>query len=429
MKKGSINLLSEEVKKHISSGEVIESPAECVKELVENSLDAGATLVELEVIKGGKRYISVRDNGIGIPSEDIHKAIMSGATSKIRNLEDLQSLSTYGFRGEALHAISLVSKMVLRSRFFQEEVGKEIRVESGKVVSEKPIGMPVGTHVEVYDLFYNLPVRSAFLQKEDMERRKVYKVFKALALANPKTAFRLRAEGKEIYHLKPAMDIKERAEEVFQVKLEHITKEEQSFRVDLLLPLNREGKELFLFINGRPVQNKSLSEYVRKTWGKAGLVLCYVRVPPYLLDVNVHPKKTEVKILKEGNVKNLIRSALETRHRHIPAMLSQKKAEYKTEPELIGIIDNTLIVAKLGDYLYFFDQHLLSERYNYEVLNMQEDKACRSSIKAGDNIDQKKARELLNLWLSFENKEVCPHGRPIYYRIYLGDIYKKLQRG
>ncbi len=423
-----INLLPEEVKSHIASGEVIEGPAECVKELMENSLDAGATFVDVEVIKGGKRYISVRDNGVGIPSEDIHKAIMSGATSKIRSLEDLQSLSTYGFRGEALHAISLVSKMVLRSRFFQEELGKEIRVEGGKVVSEKLVGMPVGTHVEVYDLFYNAPLRIAFLGKEDTERRKIYKVFKVLALANPKTSFRLRAEGKEIYHLKPAVDIKERAEELLQNKLEHITREEDHLRVDLLISVNREGRDIFLFVNGRPVHNKSLSEYVRKAWGKAGLVLCYVRVPPYLLDVNVHPKKTEVKILKEGNVKNLIKSFLETRHRHIPAMLSQKKAEYKTEPELIGIIDNTLIVAKLGDYLYFFDQHLLSERYNYEVLKMEEDRACRSSIKAGDRLDQNKAREFLNLWLSFENKEVCPHGRPIYYRIYLGDIYKKLQR-
>jgi len=423
-----INLLPEEVKSHIASGEVIEGPAECVKELMENSLDAGATFVDVEVIKGGKRYISVRDNGVGIPSEDIHKAIMSGATSKIRSLEDLQSLSTYGFRGEALHSISLVSKMVLRSRFFQEELGKEIRVEGGKVVSEKLVGMPVGTHVEVYDLFYNAPLRIAFLGKEDTERRKIYKVFKVLALANPKTSFRLRAEGKEIYHLKPAVDIKERAEELLQNKLEHITREEDHLRVDLLISVNREGRDIFLFVNGRPVHNKSLSEYVRKAWGKAGLVLCYVRVPPYLLDVNVHPKKTEVKILKEGNVKNLIKSFLETRHRHIPAMLSQKKAEYKTEPELIGIIDNTLIVAKLGDYLYFFDQHLLSERYNYEVLKMEEDRACRSSIKAGDRLDQNKAREFLNLWLSFENKEVCPHGRPIYYRIYLGDIYKKLQR-
>ncbi len=424
-----INLLPEEVKNRISSGEVIEGPAECVKELMENSLDAGATFVDVEVIKGGKRYISVRDNGIGIPSEDISKAVMSGATSKLRTLEDLQSLSTYGFRGEALHAISLVSRMMLRSRFFQEELGKEIRVEAGKVVSEKLVGMPVGTHVEVYDLFYNAPVRSAFLGKEDTERRKIYKVFKALALANPKISFRLRAEGKEIYHLKPAADIKERAEEILQNKLELITREEDHLRVDLLISVNREGRDTFLFVNGRPVQNKSLSEYVRKAWGKAGLVLCYVRVPPYLLDVNVHPKKTEVKILKEGNVKNLIKSSLETRHKHMPAMLSQTKAEYQTEPELIGIIDNTLIVAKLGDYLYFFDQHLLSERYNYEVLKMEEDKACRFSIKAGDRLDQKKAKELLSLWLSFENKEACPHGRPIYYRIYLGDIYKKLQRG
>jgi len=293
-----INLLPEEVKNRISSGEVIEGPAECVKELMENSLDAGATFVDVEVIKGGKRYISVRDNGIGIPSEDISKAVMSGATSKLRTLEDLQSLSTYGFRGEALHAISLVSRMMLRSRFFQEELGKEIRVEAGKVVSEKLVGMPVGTHVEVYDLFYNAPVRSAFLGKEDTERRKIYKVFKALALANPKISFRLRAEGKEIYHLKPAADIKERAEEILQNKLELITREEDHLRVDLLISVNREGRDTFLFVNGRPVQNKSLSEYVRKAWGKAGLVLCYVRVPPYLLDVNVHPKKTEVKILK-----------------------------------------------------------------------------------------------------------------------------------
>ncbi len=424
-----INILPDDVKNRISSGEVIEGPGECVKELMENSLDAGAAFVDVEVIKGGKKYISVRDNGVGIPSEDISRAIMSGATSKIKALEDLQSLSTYGFRGEALHAISLVSRMVLRSRFFQEELGKEIRVEAGKVVSEKLVGMPVGTHVEVYDLFYNMPVRSAFLGKEDTERRKIYRIFKSLALANPKTSFRLKAEGKEIYHLKPAVDEKERAEEIFQIKLEHIIREEGPFQVDLLISVNREGRDFFLFVNGRPVQNKNLSEYVRKVSGKAGLVLCYVRIPPYLLDVNIHPKKTEVKILKEGNIKHLIKSSLELRHGHCSAMLYQKEKVYETDPELIGIIDNTIIVAKFGEYLYFFDQHLLSERYNYEVLKMDADRACRASIKAGDKLDERKVRDLLKFWLSFENKEACPHGRPIYYRIYLGDIYKKLQRG
>ncbi len=423
-----INLLPEEVKNRIASGEVIEGPAECVKELIENSLDAGATLVEVEITKGGKRYIGVRDNGVGIPSEDINKAVMSGATSKLISIEDLQSLSTYGFRGEALHAISLVSKMVLRSRFFQEEVGKEIRLEGGRVVSERAVGMSVGTHVEVYDLFYNMPVRGAFLGREDTERRKVYRVLKALALANPKTSFRLRAEGREIYHLKPAQNIKERAEELFQTKLEHITREEGPFRVDLLISVDGRGKDFFLFVNGRPVQNKGLSEHIRKIYGRVGLLLCYVYLPPYLLDINIHPKKTEVKILKEGKIRSIIKSSFELRHSYSPALLRQRGKEYKIEPELIGIIDNTIIVAKFGEYLYFFDQHLLSERYNYEVLKMDAEKACRLSIKAGDKLDERRAKDLLNLWLSFENKETCPHGRPLYYRIYLGEIYKRLQR-
>ena len=161
-----INVLPEEIKNQIISGEIIEGPAVCVKELMENSLDAKATKVDVEIVKGGKRFIGVRDNGIGIPSEDIKKAILSGATSKIRSLEDLQSINTYGYRGEALHAISLVSRFTLRSRFYQEGVGREIRVEGGKVVAEREVGMPVGTHAEVYDIFYNLPLRRVFFEKD-----------------------------------------------------------------------------------------------------------------------------------------------------------------------------------------------------------------------------------------------------------------------
>ncbi len=424
-----INLLPEEVKSRISSGEVIDGPAECVKELVENALDAGATFVDIEIIKGGKRYIGVKDNGMGIPSEDLRKAILSGATSKIRFFEDLQNLNTYGFRGEALHAISLISRMTLRSRFFQEDVGREIRVEGGKVVSERAVGMPVGTLVEVYDLFYNMPVRSSFLAKEDTERRRVYRIFKALALAKPQTAFRLRAEGREVHSLSQAQGSRERAEELFGKRFEHISKEEGSLKVEFLLSLDREGKDFFLFVNSRPVQNRKLSEYIRRSVGKVGICICYVWLPPHLLDVNIHPKKTEVKIYREGKLKELIRDALELRHSSKPALLRQRENPYTPEPEFVGIIDRTLIVAKYGDYLYFFDQHLLSERYNYEVLKMKEDRACRASIRAGEELDERGAKELLRLWLSFENKEACPHGRPLYYRIYLRDIYKNLQRG
>ncbi len=419
-----INLLPEEVKSRIASGEVIEGPAECVKELMENSLDAEATKVEVEIIKGGKRYIAVRDNGVGIPSEDIKKAILSGATSKIRSLEDLQSINTYGFRGEALHAISLVSRLILRSRFYQEEVGREIRVEGGRVVSEREVGMPVGTHVEVYDLFYNLPLRKAFLKKEDVERRRIYRVFKALALANPSVAFRLEAEGKEVFNFKAVKDLKDRVEEVFEERFEHLSGEEGPFKVDLFL--SDRAKDHFLFVNRRPVSNEALMDYIRRSVDKKSC-LCYIYAPPYLVDVNVHPKKTEVRILREGKLKELIGRLLSNRHL-TGLSLRQKSKEYTLEPELIGIIDNTLIVARYGDYLYFFDQHLLAERYNYEVKGLAPERACRASIKAGDRIDERMAKELLKRWISFENKEVCPHGRPMYYRIYLGDLYKKLGR-
>ena len=285
-----INVLPEEIKNQIISGEIIEGPAECVKELMENSLDAKATKVDVEIVKGGKRFIGVRDNGIGIPSEDIKKAILSGATSKIRSLEDLQSINTYGYRGEALHAISLVSRFTLRSRFYQEGVGREIRVEGGKVVAEREVGMPVGTHAEVYDIFYNLPLRRVFLKKEDVERKRIYSIFKALALANPSVAFRLEAEGKEVFNFKAVDHIKDRVEDIFEERFEHLMGEEGPFKVDLFLSDRARG--LFLFINNRPVNNKSLKEYIKRSTGRWRACVCYIQTPPYLLDVNIHPKKT-----------------------------------------------------------------------------------------------------------------------------------------
>ncbi|MFN4319477.1 MAG: DNA mismatch repair endonuclease MutL [Aquificaceae bacterium] len=421
-----IEILPEEIKSQIISGEIIEGPVECVKELMENSLDAKATKVEVEIIKGGKRFISVRDNGIGIPSEDIKKTILSGATSKIRSLEDLQSLNTYGFRGEALHAISLVSRFTLRSRFYQEGVGREIRVEGGKVVAEREVGMPVGTHAEVYDIFYNLPLRGAFLKREDVERKRIYRIFKALALANPSVAFRMEAEGKEVFNFRAVDYLKDRVEDVFEERFEHLMGEEGPFKVDLFL--SDRARDLFLFINNRPVNNRSLIEYIKRSTGRWKTCVCYIQAPPYLIDVNIHPKKAEVRILREGVLKDLIRRTLSNKNWTGPITLKQSTKGYALEPELIGIIDNTLIVVKYGDYLYFFDQHLLAERYIYEAKGVAAQKACKASIRAGDRIDEKTAKALVESWLRFENKEACPHGRPLYYRLYLGDLYKKLGR-
>ena len=423
---GLINILPDEVKSKIASGEVIEGPAEVVKELVENSLDAGATRIEIEVIKGGKRFIQVKDNGMGIPSEDIEKAILSGATSKITSLEDLQKLYTYGFRGEALHSISIVSRMTLRSRFYQEDSGKEIKVESGNIISRKEVGMPVGTHIEVYDLFYNLPVRRNFLAKEDVEKRKILKIVKTLALTNPSVSFILKSEDKEIINLRFTNNLKDRIENIFEHNFEYLSVEETPFKIDLFIA-SKKASGTYLYINKRPVYNKELIEFLQKTI--RNLCICYIELPPYLIDVNIHPKKYEVKILKENKIKDFIKKALGRKHEiTISVLKNNKTSNLNFDFEVIGIIDNTLIVVKYLDYLYFFDLHLLSERYNHEIVKKSIEEACKTALKAGEKIDVTKAKELVKNWFEFENKETCPHGRPIYYRMYLGDIYKQIGR-
>lgn len=423
-----IILLPEEVRAKISAGEVIEGPAECVKELIENSLDAKASKISLEISKGGKRYISVKDNGEGIFSEDLEKAILRGATSKIRDVDDLLRISTYGYRGEALYAIASVSKLVIRSRHYQEEVGKEIRVEGGRLVGSRHVGMPVGTHVEVFDLFYNLPARRTFLKKQDAERSRIYKVFKLLALANPSVHFKLTSEGREVFNLKPVATFKDRVEELFETGVEALTYQNQHVKVELMVLPLKGKKEAYLFVNRRPILRGTLNEYLKKLSG-TNTIVCFIDLPPYLIDVNVHPKKLEVFIKGENRIKEIILELLNRRHKPIPSsMLKQEVSAYEHKPELVGIIENTVIVAKYGDYIYFFDQHLLSESYNYQILGKGAEKACRSAIKAGKKLSKEEAEELLSLWLTLENKETCPHGRPIYYRIHISEILSKLGR-
>nr|6LZK_A Chain A, DNA mismatch repair protein MutL [Aquifex aeolicus VF5]6LZK_B Chain B, DNA mismatch repair protein MutL [Aquifex aeolicus VF5]6LZK_C Chain C, DNA mismatch repair protein MutL [Aquifex aeolicus VF5] len=295
-----------EVRKVIAAGEVIESPVDVVKELVENSLDAKATKVEVEIVKGGKRLIRVKDNGTGIHPEDVEKVVLQGATSKIETEKDLMNISTYGFRGEALYSISSVSKFKLRSRFFQEKEGKEIEVEAGNILGTRRVGMPVGTEVEVRDLFFNLPVRRKFLKKEDTERRKVLELIKEYALTNPEVEFTLFSEGRETLKLKKS-SLKERVEEVFQTKTEELYAEREGITLRAFVSRNQRQGKYYVFINKRPIQNNNLKEFLRKVFGYKTLVVLYAELPPFMVDFNVHPKKKEVNILKERKFLELVR--------------------------------------------------------------------------------------------------------------------------
>lgn len=426
-----VKILPHQVRSKIAAGEVIESPADVVKELVENSLDANATRIEVDISKGGKRLILVRDNGTGIHPEDIDKVVLEGATSKIGSEKDLMNISSYGFRGEALHSIASVSRLTIRSRYFQEKEGYEVEVEGegGEVVSKSKVGMPVGTEVEVRDLFFNLPARRKFLKREDTERRRIINLIREYALANPDVGFILFSNAREVLNLRPASE-RERAEDVLGERLEPIRGEREFLRLRAYVKRNVSRGEFHLFVNSRPVSSKGMKDFLRKTLGYKTLGVVFLELPPFMVDFNVHPKKREVKFLKERKVLALMRSMLGGRETEF-FTLEQETAPYETEFRILGQLNDTVILAQRGDYLYFFDQHLISERANYEKLKGKPEAdqiACRSAIKSGEKLSEKEMKELVELWKGLENPHVCPHGRPIYYRLHIKDIYEKLGR-
>ncbi|WP_448587468.1 DNA mismatch repair endonuclease MutL [Thermocrinis sp.] len=420
-----VKFLPEEVRAKISAGEVIESPSDCVKELIENSLDASANRIEVEIIKGGKRYILVKDDGVGIHPEDLPRVILPFSTSKIERFEDLMSLRSYGFRGEGLHTISRVSRMLISSRFFNQETGYEMKVEEGKVVYVRERGMPVGTKVEVFDLFYNLPVRRNFLKKEDTERTRIIQLVKSYALVRPEVSFRLMSDGKEIMNLPSVKDPKERVEDIYNTRFEELLLERDGIKVRAFLSVSQKRGEIRLFINSRPVQNRELLEYIKRVVGNRRIGICFLEMPQYMLDVNVHPKKWDVRLMQVGKVKELISESIK-RKAYLPS-LSQEKGHYSAEPELVGIIESTIIVAKWMDSLYFIDQHLLEERINYEK-GLSSERACKSAIKAGEKLSTAQANKLLKEWTKLSNPHTCPHGRPMHYRIPLKEVYKQIGR-
>ncbi len=422
-----VHILPEKVRRLIAAGEVIEAPRDVVKELIENSLDAQSTHIEVEISKGGKRLIRVKDNGTGIHPDDIDKVVLQGATSKIKDENDLMNIESYGFRGEALFSISSVSRFTLRSRYFQERKGYEIYVEGGKFLEKKEAGMQIGTEVIVRDLFFNTPVRKKFLPKEDTERRKIHELVKIYSIVRPETGFSFISEGREVLKLSPSSE-EERIENVFERRFEKIEGEKEFLRLRAYISRNVKQGKFYIFVNSRPVENKNLKEFLRKVLGYKTLGIIFLELPAVLVDFNVHPKKKEVKFVKERKTLSLIKEILSPKSYDIPVpFLSQEREVYRPRYELIGQLENTFILARIDDYIYFFDQHLLSERINYEKLG-EESKACRIAVKGGEKLSEKEMRELLESWFSLENPHVCPHGRPIYYRIHLKEIYEKLGR-
>jgi len=306
-----VAVLPEELSNRIAAGEVVERPASVVKELVENSLDAGARTVEIAVDDGGRERIAIRDDGCGMTREDLLRAVERHATSKISGPEDLESIGTLGFRGEALPSIGAVSEMEITSKPHGEIEGTRVLVEGGELREIEDAGVKAGTVVEVRSLFFNTPARQKFMKSASAESRRITKMVVRMALSRPDVRFEYRRDGKVQKEMPAVEDVKDRILEVLgrdvydamYPTFEYPAIDGVVARGYYSAPHHsqRTSKNIYTFVNGRYVEDATIRAAIDKSYGtlldggRYPSVVLFVDVPFELLDVNVHPMKTEVR--------------------------------------------------------------------------------------------------------------------------------------
>ncbi len=311
-----INILPKNIAELIAAGEVVERPASVVKELTENSIDAGASIITVEIKNGGITYIRITDNGCGIYNEDVPKAFISHATSKVSTASDLDSIFTLGFRGEALASIAVVSKTEIFTKSPEEENGVHYKIEGGEEVCYDSAGCPDGTTLIVRDLFYNTPARMKFLKRDVTEANAVFDVIEKLAVSHPEISFRFIRDGKQTL-LTPgdnklisaiyAVYGKDFADTLIQVKYEL---DGVSVYGYVCKPFNSRptrSMQVF-FLNGRYIKSPACTSSIENAYknsvmvGKYPACVLNISVPLHLVDVNVHPTKTQVRFSDESKI-------------------------------------------------------------------------------------------------------------------------------
>ena len=320
-----IQILTPTVANQIAAGEVVERPAAVVKELLENSLDAGAKRVTVDFSRGGKAYVIIEDDGIGMSPADALLSLERHATSKIRLAADLDRIATFGFRGEALPSIASVSRFTLQTRSTDAAAGTEIYINGGKVIHQRDHGMPVGTRIEVANLFHPVPARLKFLKSDETEAAHIVRLVRLYAVAHPEVGFLLKEDGREIFRSPGHVPLLERvrviwgkqvAEEVSVMPLFEV----KGMRISGLLgkPGVSRGtrQDLVTVVNGRPVDSRTMAFAITESYhtlipkGRYPLAFIFLEINPAWVDVNVHPAKREVRFRDEASVRGFIIQSL-----------------------------------------------------------------------------------------------------------------------
>ncbi len=306
MSHGRIAVLDGLVADQIAAGEVVERPGSVVKELIENSLDAKATRIQLDIDGGGTRRLRVLDNGVGLPEDQVELAFKRHATSKIQRLSDLDGVTSFGFRGEALPSIASVSKITMRTRQEDQVAGQSLKIEGGKIKEHREVGCPVGTDIEVSDLFYNTPARLKFLKRESTEASHASEALVRLAAIRPEVAFAMKSGGRRIRDLPRVDSVEQRVAYMFAK--ETLARAEGSHDglevLAILGPPERAragAGSLYTYVNGRFMRDKILLRAVTQAFGgtlepgRYPVGLLALTLPFGSVDVNVHPQKTEIR--------------------------------------------------------------------------------------------------------------------------------------
>lgn len=338
---GKIQKLPEDLIRLIAAGEVIERPASVLKELVENSLDAGATQIAIDIWGAGRSRIRVSDNGCGMSKDDAKLALERHATSKLRNFEDLQTLISFGFRGEALPSIAAVSHMELTTREASAKQGWRFKIDGGKIVSQTAVGVPPGTTIDIQDLFYNTPARAKFMKRDATERAHILKTVQELALAHPRVSFEISIEGKAAMQLSPTGEIRSRIRELWDSAITDTLVPFEFSKGPVTIhgfinkvPDHQATKSYqHLFVNNRPVHQRVLTHAIYEAYhewlpvGRHPVFMLFLKIDPSVMDINVHPTKREVRFSNDLMLYDLlfhqIRVLLQSRQ-DVPLLRNKK---------------------------------------------------------------------------------------------------------